>query len=76
MSGGLRYVFKHLKSSDKCKKACNDSTYHQLEIKEALHILWERRILNKQVQHFDVSMLLTTLINKCTFTQFQTLGID
>ena len=56
-------IFKHLKSSDECKKACNDSyitildsasTYHQLKIKEALHILWEKPILNKEVQHFDV----------------------
>ena len=58
-------ILKHLKSSDKCKKACNDScntildsasTYHQLKIKEALHILWEKPILNKQVQHFGVSL--------------------
>ena len=58
-------IFKHLKSSDKCKKACNDScftildsasTYHQRKIKEALHILCERPVLNKQVQHFDVSL--------------------
>ena len=58
-------IFKHLKSSDKCKKACNDScftildsvsTYHQLKIKEALHILWERPVLKKQDQHFDVSL--------------------
>ena len=41
-------IFKHLKSSQKCRKVCNDScatildsatTYHQLKIKEALHIL-------------------------------------
>ena len=44
-------IFKHLKSSHKCKKACNDSyitvldtasIYHQLKIKEALHILLEK----------------------------------
>ena len=60
-------TFKHLKSSDKYKKACNDScftildsasTYHQLTIKEALHILWEKLILNKQAQYFDVSLSL------------------
>ena len=58
-------IFKHLKSSDKCKKAFNDScftilnsasTYHQLKTKEALHILWERPILNKQVQHLHASL--------------------
>ena len=51
-------IFIHLRSSDQCKNACNDScltildsanTYHNLKIKEALHIMWE-----KQVQHFDV----------------------
>ena len=60
-------VFKHLKSSGKCKKACNDScftildsasTYHQLKIKEPLHILWEKPVLNKHVQHFDVVVRL------------------
>ena len=43
--------------------ACNEdcftildsaNTYHHLKIKEALHIMWEKPILNKQVQHFDV----------------------
>ena len=58
-------IFKHLKTSDKCKKACKDScfiilhtasTNHQLKMKEALHILWEKSILNKQAQHIDVSL--------------------
>ena len=31
-------------------------TYHHLKIKEALHIMWEKPILNKQVQHFDVTI--------------------
>ena len=57
-------IVKHLESSNKCKMACNDScftildlasTYHQLKIKEALQILWEKPILHKQVQLFDVS---------------------
>ena len=60
-------IFKHLKSCDKCEKTCNDScftildsasTYHQLQIKEALHILLEKPILNKQVQHSYVSLKL------------------
>ena len=42
------HIFKHLKSSDKCRKSCSDkcfavldtaSTYSQFRIKEALHIL-------------------------------------
>ena len=58
-------ISKNLESSGKCIKACNDScfrilgsasTYHQLIIKEELHILRERPMLIKQVQHFDVSL--------------------
>ena len=30
------------------------SKYHQFEIKEALHSLWERPVLNKQAQHLTV----------------------
>ena len=56
-------IIKHLRSPNKCKMACNEdcftildsaTTYHHLKIKEALHIMWEKPILNKQVQHFDV----------------------
>ena len=55
-------IFKHLMRSDKCKKACNDScftildsadTYHHLKIKEALHVMRESPIVNKQAQHFN-----------------------
>ena len=58
-------IFKHLRGSDKRRESCSDncftvidtaSTYHQLKIKEALHISWEKPILNKQVQHFDISL--------------------
>ena len=31
-------------------------TYHQLKIKEALHILWEGPNLSKQVQHYNFSL--------------------
>ena len=45
------HIFKHLKSSSSCRDACREgcfkvldsaSTYHNLKIKEALHITWER----------------------------------
>ena len=58
-------LYLHLKSFNKCGKSCNDncftvletaSTYNQLKIKEALHILWEKPILNKQVKNFDISL--------------------
>ena len=58
-------LYLHLKSFDKCVKSCNDncftvldtaSTYNQPNIKEALHILWEKPILIKQVKNFDISL--------------------
>ena len=30
------------------------NTYHRLKIKEALPLMWEKPILNKQVQHIGV----------------------
>ena len=59
------HIFKHLKNSASCKDVCNEScfkvldtakTYHNLRIKEALHITWERPDLNKQLQHYIVSL--------------------
>ena len=52
------HIYKHLQGSKACRGSCNDScfkiidsakTYHQLKIKEALHILWEGPDSNKQV---------------------------
>ena len=63
----ISHILKHLKSSDKYKRSCSGncftildtaSTYNQLKIKEALHIMWENPILNKQVKHFDISLSL------------------
>ena len=59
------HIFKHLKGSAKCRSAFNDScfrildsasTHFQLKFKEALHIMWEKPILNKQIQHFEFSL--------------------
>ena len=59
------HIFKHLKNSPTCKSLCNEScfkvldsanNYHSLKIKEALHITWERPNLNKQVQHYNISL--------------------
>ena len=59
------HIYKHLQGSKACRDSCNDScfkiidsakTYHQLKIKEALHILWEGPDLNKQVQHYNFSL--------------------
>ena len=52
------HIFKHLQSSKPYRDACREScfkiidpatSYHQLKIKEALHILREGPDLNKQV---------------------------
>ena len=59
------HIFIHLKCSSFCRDACGEgsfkvldsaSTNHSLKIKEALHIMWERPNLNKQLQHYKFSM--------------------
>ena len=59
------HIFKHLKTSIPCKNLCSEncfkvldsaSNYHNLKIKEALHIMWERPNLNKQLQHYSISL--------------------
>ena len=59
------HIFKHFKTSTPCKNLCCEncfkvldsaSTYHNLKIKEALHIMWERPNLNKQLQHYNISL--------------------
>ena len=58
-------LFKHLKTSTPCKTLFSEkclkvldsaSTYHNVKIKEALHIMWERPNLNKQLQHYNISV--------------------
>ena len=59
------HIFKLLNSSNACKFACSDScfavldsanTHYRIKVKEALHILWERPNLNKQMQHYNLSL--------------------
>ena len=59
------HIFKHLKSSSSCKDACGEgcsrvlesaSSHHNLRIKEALYIMWDRPNLNKQLNHYNVSL--------------------
>jgi len=59
------HVYKHLQSSKTCKDSCDESCfkvidsakmYHQLKVKEALHILWEGPNLNKHVQYDNFSL--------------------
>ena len=59
------HIFKHLASSSSRKDACGEgcfrvldsaSSHHNLRIKEALYIMWERPNLNKQLNHYNVSL--------------------
>ena len=59
------HIYKHLKSSIACREACNEncfavldsaSTAYKLKIKEALHIMWEGPNLNKQLNHYNISL--------------------
>ena len=63
------HIFKYLKNSTPCKNLCSEtcfkvldsaSTYHNLKTKEALHIMWERPNLNKQLkyQNYNISLSL------------------
>ena len=61
----ISHIFKHLKTSTPCKNLCSEkcfkvidsaSTYHNLKIMEALHIMWERSNLNKQLQYYNISL--------------------
>ena len=59
------HVYTHLQSSKTCKYSCDKSCfkvidsakmYHQVKVKEALHIFWEGPSLNKQIQHYNFSL--------------------
>ena len=42
--------------NDRCFRVLDSVSYHFLpKFRKALHILWEKPILNKEVQHFEVS---------------------
>ena len=71
------HIFKHPKGFDKCGKFCIDKcftvldtarTYNQLKIKEALHILWEKPILNTSILlQASSPLLLFSLYNFCHY---------
>ena len=61
------HIYKHLNSFEICRSVCNEhcfkiidqaSSYYDLKIKEALHILWEKPLLNVQVKHFNIKLAL------------------
>ena len=59
------HIYKHLKSSSACREACNENcfavldsagTAYKRKIKGALHIMWEGPNLNKQLNHYNISL--------------------
>ena len=59
------HVYKHLKGSSACREACDEkcfavlesaNTAYKLKIKEALYIIWEEPNLNKQLEHYNISL--------------------
>jgi len=68
LSGDKNYhVLKHLKASLDCQKANSDQSFtvidtahtdYQLNIKEAMHIKWEQPILNQQLTHTKLALIV------------------
>ena len=59
------HILKHLRGSENCRSLCSEdcfkiidsaSSRFQLEIKEAMHILWEQLSLNSQAKHLCLSL--------------------
>ena len=63
-------IFKHLNSNHRCKSMASSQCFEiidyaetpfLLKIKEALHILWDKPVLNQQVEHVNLELFLWTL---------------
>ena len=59
-------VTEYLKNRQSCSADCFEildsaSTKFQLELKEAMHIIWEKSNLNQQVHHVNLSLTLEAL---------------
>ena len=61
------HILKHLNSNHRCKSMSSSQCFKvnnyaespfQLKIKEALHILWDKPILNQQVKHVNLKLFL------------------
>ena len=61
------HIFQHLEQSEECRRSCSTkcftfldhtTTRFQVKIKEALHIHWEKPILNKQLFHVNLTLSL------------------
>ena len=60
-------IFKHLNSNVRCKSMSSSNcfkiidfaeTAFQLKIKEALHILWDKPLLNQQIKHVNLKLIV------------------
>ena len=60
-------ILQAFKSSGACREACNENCFavldsasnaFELKIKEPLHIIWEGPHLNKQLNHYNISLNL------------------
>ena len=61
------HIFKHLNSNHRWKSMSSPQCFgvtnytespFQLKIKEALHILWDKPIVNQQVKHVNLKLFL------------------
>ena len=61
------HIFKHLRSSERCRQSCSTDCFEildsaptkfQLKLKEAMHINWEKPNLNQQVHHVNLTLTL------------------
>ena len=61
------HIFKHLDFNQRCKSMVSSECFKvidyaetpfQLKIKEALHILWDKPILNQQVKYVNLKLFL------------------
>ena len=63
----MSHIFAHFVNNETCKalstKHCfeiiySTSTPFRLKLKEALHIIWKKPLLNKQQKHVSISMFM------------------
>ena len=61
------HVFKHLDTNRNRKELCDTECFeiidsatssYKLKLKEAMHIIWEKPSLNKQVKHVGISITI------------------
>lgn len=65
LSDKTSHIYKHLQSSKACLDSCGTECFtildsaaskYKIKIKEALHIKWDKPILNQQLKHLELSL--------------------